>query len=226
MSRIIGCRRLALALATALLGAGCNASALPYFLAGCPEPKKPAGEMELVVPEKAKEAKVLILVHSSVEPGPDFVGVDRELSGLLSRRLTEACKENDQKVTVVLPNKVQEFKNEHPDWHSMNLRDIGTRFSVDYVIGLDIESLSLYEKGSANTLYRGRAEITITLVNMHKPDDDPIVAHASETYPEVRGPIPADDQNARQFYLAFVNYLSHHLCWRFTDHPIKDEFCQ
>src|SRR5690242_3670979 len=118
MSRMIGCRRLALALAAALLSAGCNASALPYFLAGCPEPKKPAGEMELVVPEKAKEAKVLILVHSSVEPGPDFVGVDRELSGLLSRRLTEACKENDQKVTVVLPNKVQEFKNEHPDWHS------------------------------------------------------------------------------------------------------------
>lgn len=226
MSRTISGRRLAWALAAALLTTGCKASALPYFLAGCPDPRRPAGEMELVVPEKAKEAKVLILVHSSVEPGPDFVGADRELSGLLSRRLTEACKENDQNVTVVHPNKVQEFKNEHPDWHSMDLRDVGARFDVDYVIAFDIESLSLYEKGSSNTLYRGRAEITITLINMHKPDEDPIVAHASETYPEVRGPIPADDQNARQFYLAFVNYLSHHLCWRFAAHPIKDEFCQ
>jgi hypothetical protein len=217
---------LTVALVAAVPSFGCNMSALPYFLSGCPEHKNPAGEMELTPPEKSKEIKAIILTYSGIEATPEFITVDRELSGLLSRKLQQACKANDQKLTLVSANKVQDYKNSHPDWHMRTLDEIGKRFDVDYVIYLGIESMSLYEKGSANQLYRGHADIHVTLVNMHKLDEDPLEHHFSCEYPGTSGPIPADDKNPHEFHLAFLNHVAQNLARLFADYPVRDTFCE
>jgi hypothetical protein len=205
---------------------GCNLSSLSYILAGAPEPECPADGMELTIPKDKKEMKVVVLAYSAMAAQAEFVTAERELSGLICRQLRQACQLSDQKIVIVPPNKVQEFKNNNPDWHHMKLQDIGRRFGSDYVIFLDIESLSLYERGSSNQLFRGRAEISVTLVNMHDADDDPLERHFSCAYPETRGPIPVDDQNAREFYMSFLNYMAKHITWYFVPHATADTVCE
>jgi hypothetical protein len=217
-------RRLKALILLAALLPGCNFSSIPYFL-GFGDDTQPPGEMRLVSSDKKKEVKVIILAYAPLDTRPEFVTVDRELSGLLTRQLQQSCKENKEKVSFVAASKIQDYKNNHPDWHTMRPEDIGRHFKADYVISLEIGSISLYERGSANQLYRGRAKISVTLFNLQEPDNDPLEKEFTCEYPAARGPIPADDKDARQFYLEFLNYVAQRLSWYFTAHPFRDETC-
>jgi hypothetical protein len=217
---------MAAAFTAVIASAGCDASALPYFLAGCPEPMDQAGDMALV-PDKKKrdELKIMVLAYSAMEPSTEFVTVDRELQSSLSRQLLQLAKKNEEKVAMISPGKVQEYKNAHPDWHTSRIEDIGRQFHADYVIYLEIESMTLFERGGFNQLYRGRAEIGITLVNLQKPDMDPIEKHFSCEYPKTRGPVPVDEMNARQFYLSFMESVTKKLSWYFVPHESQEDYC-
>jgi hypothetical protein len=212
--------------AVAIASAGCNVSALPYFLAGCPEPMDQAGDMALV-PEKKKrdELKIMVLAYSAMDPSTEFVTADRELQSSLSRQLLQLAKKNEQKVAIIPPGRVQEYKNAHPEWHTARIQDIGRQFNADYVIYLEIEAMSLYERGGFNQLYRGRAEIGITLVNLQKPDMDPVEKHFSCEYPKTRGPVPVDEMNKRQFYLSFMEHVTQRLSWYFVPHESQEDYC-
>jgi hypothetical protein len=210
----------------AVLAEGCNISALPYFLSGCPEPMSTA-EMPLLpdVKKKKSDVKAVVLVYSAMDASPDFLTVERELATRLSRQLQTRCDKNEQRVSFASPAKVQEYKNSHPDWHLASLEDLGKHFGADYVVYVEIESMSLYEHGSANQLYRGRAEMAVTLVNLQKPEPERTEKHFSCEYPKARGPVPVDDQNKRDFYMAFMDYVTTRLAWNFTDHEVKEGYC-
>jgi hypothetical protein len=207
------------------LTAGCTLSSLPYFLSG-DDPKQMPGEMGFNAPDKKKPAKVAIFVYSGLETRPEFVTVDRDLSAGLIRILQQRCPENHQFVRFIPPSKIEEFKNTHSDWHAMPLKELGKRFDADYVIYLEIESLSLYEKGSSNQLYRGRTSIAVTCVDLRRPDEDPLEKQFPCEYPAARGPIAVDDQNPREFYLAFIKYVCKHLSWYFTAYPPEEGLCE
>jgi hypothetical protein len=209
-----------LLLLAAILGTGCNMPSFMYFLFNIDEPKVEAKGMSLAV--KDKETKALILVFSGMEARPEFAGVDRELSGLLTQTLNKRFKDNKEKVTLISPNKVQEYKNNHPDWY-MNPSEVGKSFEVDYVVFLEVESMSLYEKGSGNTLYRGRAEIHIKLFNLNEKDEDPIHKTYRSEYPTSRGPIPVDDRNQQEFFEDFLTFVAKELSFYFTAHPTDED---
>jgi hypothetical protein len=204
-----------------VLGAGCDMASFSYYILNMgQEPMAEPGEMKLA--DKSKEIKAVILIYSGVETRPEFVTVDRELSGLLTHILTKSFKDNKEKVTLVSANKVQEYKNKHPDWY-MKLEEVGRYFQADYVIFMNIESLSLYENGSGNTLYRGRANIQIELHNLNTTDEDPIKKSFRCEYPRSTGPIPVDDRSVTEFYQNFLNFIAKHLGYFFTAHPLEDD---
>ena len=180
-----------LLLAAVLVGAGCNGPSLLYFLYPGPDPQQDPEFAKLASDDKDKEVKVLILAYSSgVETRPEFLMVDHELTDQLSRLLQQSAKENKKKISVVPPRQVRDFKSRHPDWYAGKLEDVGKHFDADYVIYLEIDSLSLYETGSHNTLYRGRAKIFVTLVDMHQEGYDPARRTFVCEYPVSRGPVP------------------------------------
>jgi hypothetical protein len=221
------CRRspLAGALLLGILSTmGCNLMALPFFLMPGMEPRNPA-KCKLASDDKNKEVKAAILVSSnSLETSPEFVDVDRALSDGLSRRLQEAFKANKEKVTLVSSSAVQHFKDSHPNWKEMSGREIGKFFHADYLIDLEINSLTLYEQGSFNSMYRGRAAISIAVVDVHNPSDGfKYKEEYSIEYPKSKGPLPADGSNSAQFRQMFLNTITKQLSWRFTSHLIDDE---
>src|SRR5947209_1447820 len=112
-----------LALAAAL-ATGCNLASLSYFLF-------PGGDMR--------------------QP-PEFTTAERDLAGQLSQQLFQSFKDEKQAVSVIPGSKMQEFKSDHPGWkQSMDLKEIAQYFKVDYLIYLEIDSMSLYETGSQKT---------------------------------------------------------------------------
>src|SRR5262249_45064665 len=78
----------------------------------------------------------------------------------------------------------------HPDWKQMGIAAVGRALAADYVIYLEINSLSMYEPGSNHQLFHGRASINVELVDVSKPDDLPQQEAYSCTFPSAQGPVP------------------------------------
>ena len=203
---------------------GCNLMALPFFLIPGTEPTHEA-KCKLVPHDKEKPVRVVIVSSSGLETRPEFMRVDRELGRLLYAQLEEGFKKNKERVNLVAISQVEKYKDEHPNWHSLSPEEIGKHFSADYVIDLEINAVTLYEQGSANTLFRGHAEISIDVVDAHKPADGPFYKEEyTIDYPRARGPIPATEGNVPQFRQRFLNVIARELSWRFTAHLVEDDF--
>jgi hypothetical protein len=211
-------------LLTAVLAGGCNPLQLPFFLFA-PEPKIEASLKRLAAKDKDKTVRVVVLVsHDLNKVSADFIGADRALANLVASTLREQCKANKEKVEVVPTTKVEEFKNKHPDtWRTMPLDEIGRRFDADYVIDLELTHLSLHEPKSSG-FYRGRAQVSITLMDVNEPDE-PISDEFNWNFPgDVTQGIPVEDTTLPAFRLAFYKSLATQLAWHFTGHTTADDF--
>ena len=128
-----------------------------------------------------------MLTYSSLETRPELLGADRELTSLVAQKLVEGAKSNKEKITVVAGSAVQRYKDEHLNWQVMAPEDIGEHFRADYVIAVEVDKLTLYEPLSNNELYRGQAELSVTLRDVRKPGSEPVFhkEYATE-YPRSR----------------------------------------
>lgn len=229
------CRTPGLLVALILLGiltAGCNPLAAPFFLFG-PEPKRPALYQPLI-PDDAKDKdrtlKVAVLTYAALETrtDPQFLQADREVGALVCNHLQEACTYNKEKVKVLDPRKVEEFKNSHHDWKQMDPAEIGAALKVDAVVVLEIRALSLHDKTN-ETMYRGRAEVGVSLVRVGDDEEGLSLPPRNFvcTYPgEGRGGfVSADfDKPVEVFKAEFFNVLGRKLAWHFTAHPTSQDY--
>jgi hypothetical protein len=209
----------------ATVSAGCDLATLGYFLA--PEQRTPPELMNLAVPEKSqKDSRVLILTWSGLEMRTELIHADRELSTMLSKQLVDLAKQNAEKLTVIPSRKIEEYKSTHPNWRAIDQAQIGRHFDADWVIYLELNSLTLYEPQSAGQLFRGRAQMTVSLVDVHHPDDSPQQKAFSTTYPsEARGPVPADlDTNPMAFRQNFMQHVAKSLATYFVHYPKRETY--
>src|SRR5262249_709605 len=129
---------------------------------------------------------------------------------------------NEEKVVLVPQHKIEEFKNSHPDWHDLSPHEIGCKFKVDYVVVLEISQLSLYEKG--RTMYRGQAQISLTLVDVSHPDE-PACSPFSYQYPsEAKGGGMDIDSTMppSRFRADFLDMMAKRLVRYFAAHSSRD----
>jgi hypothetical protein len=213
----------ALLLVAVALTTGCNLPALTYFLMPGADPKYPAELVKLASDEKGKEVKVVILASAPVETGMEFIRVDRELSSVLARSLQQNYKESKEKVVIVSPRKVEKFKDQHADWQTLGLADIGRHFDADYVIYLEVRHIGLYERGSGRLMFRGTANVQVAVVDLHETDEDPLTKEYVGTYPTgAKGPVPVDDTNLPKFRQDFMEHIAKQLTNYFVPHTASD----
>jgi hypothetical protein len=218
---VVGRRSALAALAGGLfLCVGCDLASLAYFLA--PEMKDPGTIKTLASKDEAKVPRVLILTYGGLETRAEFIQADRQVADLLARCLRESAELDKEKLTVVPQRRVEEYKNAHPEWRQdADFAKIGKAFDVDYVIYLEFNSLSMYEERSNNQLYRGRASINVTLIDVKNPDD-PVVGQEAYVcvYPsDARGAVAVDfDMPPVRFRQLFLTRVAQELSWRFATH--------
>jgi hypothetical protein len=214
----------ALLLLTAVCTFGCNPLS-PLFLL-TPDSKIPPQLKQVASDDRTQEVTVAVLTYAPLETRPEFLRADRDLSNLIVKQLREGFKANGENVKVVEPRKVEEFKNNHPNWHTMELTEIGSRLATDYVIYLEVSGLSLYEPGSANLLYRGRADLAVNLVDVNHPDETPEAKELNVAFPtESAGlAVPAEDKSPQVFRAEFYKRIATQVSWQFTAHLTKEDY--
>ena len=213
---------LVLLFAAAAFSAGCQASTMAYFL--FPEAKHEA-EMKKLASDDKKEVRVVILTYTpELETRPEFIQADRQLAEMLAQTLRDSCEANNENVTIVNPHKVEEFKSDHPNWQQEpNVAEVGRQFKADYVVYIEISHLSMYEKGSPN-LYHGQANLSVQLVDVHKPGEGPLPQQVSYVYPDAKGPIPVEDMQPMEFRQKFLTFITTRLGRFFTATPIRETY--
>jgi len=86
--------------------------------------------------------------------------VDQSLSKYVANRL------HQHRIKVMNPDRINAWMDQNPNWE--RAVEIGEAFGVTYVINIDLEDYSLYERDSPN-LYRGRSQVHVRVWEM---DDD------------------------------------------------------
>jgi hypothetical protein len=222
-------RRWLLPILLLLLGmagnSGCDLAATSAFLVG-PETTTPALLKRVASDERNKQVSVVVLTYEGLETRPEFLRSDRDLNNLVVKHLREGFAANKEQVKLVPPSKVEEFKNSHPSWKKLDLAEIGRHFDADYVVYLEIGHLSMYETGSSNMLYHGRAELTVNLVDVKHPDETPESRDLAITHPSaaIGGTISADEMPPQIFKAALFDRIAKQVAWQFTAHKLAEDY--
>lgn len=221
-------RRLA---ATAVLAVGlvalvgCDPRPIFYFLQPF-EPTIPAPGPSL------KNKKVVILAHATAGSQGEFPGLERDLT----REFVMQIRKKGKKVTVVEPDKVANWVEDHPKWTDPS--DAARDFEADVVIFLELEQFQVQAPGDLNVL-QGSAKVHIQAFELdyprnskNKPIKDkpkesrPIYDDYQETTFPIRGPVPVDSGIGRAaFKNRLVQVVASEVSWHFVEHS-QDEVIQ
>jgi hypothetical protein len=206
-----------------LLTLGCNPiQTIGYFCA--PDSMEPP-KCPLAV--KNKDIKVLIIAaHAGPLPSdPALMRSDWDISARLTHLLEEHYKENKDRVTVIPRSQVKNYMNAHPKWHELPPQDVGKHFGADWVINLEIASISLFDRSSANFFYHGKAEIQVTVTDVHKPVMEGTVWEDSYQVDYPKGhPMERSEMSVPSFRQRFIERIAKDLAQNFASHPPRDKY--
>jgi hypothetical protein len=217
------CGLAALLGAALLLMPGCNPlQVLAYFIA--PDSIEPP-QCPLTV--KGKDVKVLVIAAyaSTLPSDPALMRSDWDLCARLTRLLEERYKENKDRVKIIPPTQVKTYMNGKPGWRELPPQDVGKHFDADWVINLEIESISLYDHGSHNFFYQGTAEIQVTVTDVHKPVgegtvfDEPYQVKYPKSNPMERG-----EMSPQKFREKFIDRIARDLTQYFASHEPREKY--
>jgi hypothetical protein len=214
-------RRAVWATLAAVLTIGCNPLTLPFVLLR-PEQRLPAEyplrPKEGEKADKDKEVSVVFLTGMTSGVTYEFAGADRELATLLAKKLPEQAKASKEKITVIPPAQVDKFKMANPNWKAMHPAAIGKKLGADYVADLTLASMNVYQPGSANLIYEGRAEVSVDVYETATGGNEPKHRYVIPfVYPRT-GMIAVSDKPPSRFKLEFLDQLAQEVVWKHVDH--------
>ncbi len=202
---------------------GCNPALLPLFLQG--EAQDDPTIKHLALEDKSKEVKVAIVVSNNrLDARQELRYVNRDLGRKTVEQLRTVAKANEDKLTVIDATKVQMFLENQPHWKDLDydaLADkLKQKFKVDYVIDVEIDSMSLFEQGS-HELLRGRANLHVNLLNANDAEDIGHDQDIHDLYPnDYNGPTALDsDVDVAGFRDKFLTSLAKKIVYCFCKHP-------
>jgi len=212
----------ALLVGAALAVTGCSTASLGFLLMMGQDPKVTP---DCPLAERGKEVKVVVIADAGSNYSPELGEIDRLLSAKLVEILRERFKVNKEKVEVVPTFKVDAFRQRQLDWRSLSAQEIGKHFGADYVINLDIAKVSLYEEKSQQTLYRGRAEIAVKVINVKAPEGEGEKFSRDYVCPEYPKAYPVEATiSVGIFRTQFVSYVAEELSRYFAAFPAERRY--
>lgn len=202
----------ALILGLAWLSIGCSPATLSFFFMPFTDTNIPP---RCKLAAKNKEVTVCIVSNfASLETRGDIVPADGELAALVAGQLRKRTKENRENVTVIDPSRTR-----NQALSGRSLQEIGAQFKADYVIALEIQNLTLYEKGT-NLLYRGNIDMVVRVADAKNGDGALIFNEPLRIeYPGSQGPIDTAEMNILQFRSRFLNKVAADVARLFTGYP-------
>jgi hypothetical protein len=206
-------------LTVAGLGLGCSPASFYFLLAPWVDDKMPP---KCKLAKKGEEAAVVVYAQFVKGEVPlELEPAAGEMMDVLASQLRQRFAANKEKVTVIPPSKVRSFMNNRlgRDFTDQELAD---HFKANYVVRLNIHSLSLYERGG-RMLFRGNTEIEVVATE-HKANEDEnrLLKDVYRLQYPGSGPIEAGSSSPLQFRTMFLNRIGRDLSRWFAAFP-KEE---
>jgi hypothetical protein len=215
-------RIVALVLGGIVASLGCNPLNLTYFLM---PPQKNPPAFDLTAEKKNPKIAIVVSHGTSNNFTTELWNADKELADRVTDMLKKQFKENRQKVEIIPVFKITDYRASHPDWDLEGPVILGKHFEADYVITMEINRLTLYEKGYQPPHYRGNAEINVSVTDVHgEPRQGPVFKkNFLATYPRTH-PIPADERSVGAFRSLFIDSMANDLCPYFAAYTTDRKF--
>nr|BAL55968.1 hypothetical conserved protein [uncultured Planctomycetota bacterium] len=216
---------------------GCRLPTLLYFTAAMlgKDMRQPPAIDLLTYRDKLKKPRheplrVAIVCYADVGTQIHLGPFARELDDALARELAKGFSDQKDRLLIVAPSAVHRWQERQENWAALEPSEMARELGADVVIFVELNRLSLYEGGSNRTLYRGRAEVQVTVAAAQRPASEDVYNDLVERtqldvqYPRNHAPLAADvDISPDRFRRQFVRYLAEVLSWLFLPHDSKDE---
>jgi hypothetical protein len=211
-----------------LAGTGCNLLAIPFMLFG------PGADGERTEPEYAfytkatqekhkRDIKLVVLPYHSRSVPIEFNGADLKLANAFVKHLTEKFVDNREQVTIVPIYEVEKFKHDHPEWKTMGPKAIGEFFKADYVLDMELASLTLVDKQSRQPFLLGSIRVELQLLDVDsKEGEQPLTKEFTRKFP-LLGARPIDlDSSKDSFQQEFFQHVAVEMSWWLTAHTFQE----
>jgi hypothetical protein len=173
---------------------------------------------------KDKEITLAVLVNFASPPiQPDIQAAPAELAEMLSVSFRKRCEENKHKIKIIPDAQIrsEEAAQRQVTGGDVSPVQLGKALKADYVLDLTINSFSLYAKEHYPPMYRGKADIAITLFKVDAKTGEHKVFFKDFTrqFPRDTGPIEAATGTAGAFRRAFLAKTANDVTKTFISFP-------
>lgn len=209
--------------AAAWLSIGCNPAMLTMFLLPFTDNKK---DPEHLLFAADKEITLVVLSKfSETETRPDYSPADVELGESVAGALRKRCQENKHKLKLIpQPDVRSHYLSQLAQDGDTSPVAIGKKFKADYILTLNIDSFSLYQKDALPRMYRGTARVNIDLYNVNAKGEDPLAFHTTHNadFGGSRVPIEVGNRNPADFRHMFVRRMARDVSRMFIAFPLDE----
>jgi hypothetical protein len=194
---------------------GCNPASLAYLLMPFVDSKE---QPKCKIAEPKKETTVAIVTwfgSREMHMYPETMPADGELNERLATNLRARYAGNKEKVKIVPYAQVRNYQKKQFG-ETWSPADVGKLVKADMVIALEINGLSLYEKGSLRSqqLYRGSLDVAVKVYDLSKPAEDQVVFTEFYKHEYPKGSPIIADAGVEQFRGQFIEHAARDLsCW-------------
>lgn len=137
----------------------------------------------------------------------------------LAKQVSILLDKNVHKIKLIDQREIAEWTDEN-NWE--DYPEIGKALGADMVVGIDLDEFSLYQ---GQTLYQGKATISVTVYDMKSGSKDPVW---EKSLPQMLYPpnsaIAAGDRPEAQFRRQFVGALADQIGRYFYEHDPTVDF--
>ncbi len=193
---------------------GCNYLLFAGYLIGGPPSIAPAFDTETGLSMTDKEVTVAVVCFAPKEVKWDFANIDYDLAKYVSNRMFL------KKIKVINPDRIRAWLDKHPDWDSPD--EIGAAFGASYVVHIEVNDFSLYEKNSSD-LFRGRSDVLVTVWQMDGETGEQVFTRNLESVYPRAVPRSTYDTKYTTFKREYFEVLSEDIGQLFYEHYNGDD---
>jgi hypothetical protein len=130
----------------------------------------------------------------------------------LSQQVSELLVQNVKGIDVVNPREVDNWLDEE-DWG--DFKELANAVHADHVVHIELNDFDLYQ---GKTLYRGRAQVAVTVYDMTDKGRNIWQEDLGEILYPTHSGIPAQDKPVQQFEREFVAIVAESIAQNFYKH--------
>lgn len=193
---------------------GCTQFVLISYLIHGPPTIEPDFDSETGKSLSEPKKTVAVVCFAPKELQWKFPQIDNQIATAVAYRLGQ------NHIKVIHPDYVKAWTDAHPEWEKA--AEIGKAFEANYVIEIELAEFTLHE-GSSTTLYRGKSEAYVHVVEMELVDKQ-LTGEGERIFTKeldfefpTRVPRSSHDQSLSSFQAEYLSRLSERIGFLFYE---------